>query len=374
MPGPYFLNFDMKDVATFGRFWDSGGLIGGANPAFAPKNWGSNGAVPLGVGVPAYYFNGQNTGASFYPNDGSVSGTNLVAFSYTSDTDGLTPTANNDAINLPSAGGYTPQGIHFGRNRSCAVALPAGSLISNAGLITGFLDPTGMRAGGGTSANVISILKPFASGHVANAQGLIVTLNPTGQLTITVDFFNLPTVGGATVAQFRITGNLPGAPFPIYGFPIAIQWNFAGSIWKAQLVYALLGRSDGTYHYDTTTLAVDSTGASLTTANQGECNAGSALAPAFQLFNSSDLTHPMCLYFNAGPNAWLGDTQGSAYPAGHQPVQGSVYPPGTDVGFGAGLAPYHNVTFNYDCQFCQWMLTPQPQATVSGWIYARRER
>src|SRR5215469_8768632 len=367
MPGAYFLNFDMKDVSTFTRFYDSGGLILG-NPAFAPKNWGTDGSTALGVGAAAYYFNGRNTGSTFYPNNGTGGAASLVAFSYTSDTDGDTPTANADAINVPSAGGYTAQGISFGRNRAGAVTLPAGSLISNAGLITGWIDPTGMRAGGGTSADVISILRPFASGHVANCQGLIITLNPTNQLTITVDFFNLPTVGGATVAQFRITGNLPAAPFPIYGFPLAVQWNFAGSIWKAQLVFALLNRADGTYHYDTTTLAVDSTGASLTTANQGECNAGSALAPAYQLFNGSQL------YFNCGPNLWLGDTQGVAYPAAHQPIQGTVYPPGTDVGFGAGLAPYHNVTFNYGCQYAQWMITPQPTATVSGAIWARRER
>jgi len=557
MPGSYFLNFDMKDVATFTRFYDSGGLLFG-NPAFAPKNWGANGSVPLGGGSAAYYFNGQNTGSTFYPNDGTGGAATLVAFSFTSDDNptvwnsgdmsanvvlsggnltaaanstanggvratssrttgkvyfevttggtignagvgigtassslttgsaneaylnvgngtvfingaspgiasgafasgntacvaidfgnariwwrlnnnvwnnnglndpgtnvggfdisavfpanaafpllvfvsnntttftanfgaaaflypmptgfsawgggsgGLTPGTNNDAINVPSAGGYTAQGISFGRNRAGAVTLPAGSLLSNAGLITGWIDPTGMRAGGSPSANVISILKPFASGHVANVQGLIITLNPTNQITITVDFFNLPTVGGTTVAQFRITGNLPAAPFPIYGFPLAVQWNFAGNIWKAQLVFALLNRADGTYHYDTTTTAIDSTGASLRTANQGECNAGSPLAPAYQLFNGS------ILYFNCGPNAWLGDPQGgAAYPSSHQPVQGTVYPPGTDVGFGAGLAPYHNVTFNYGCQYAQWMITPQPQATVAGSIFARRER
>src|SRR5215469_10516839 len=263
MPGPYFLNFDMKDVATFTRFYDSGGSIAG-NPAFAPKNWGSNGSVPLGGGGAAYYYNGQNTGQTFYPNSGTVSGATLVPFGYTSDTDGLAPQSNNDATNVASTGAYTAVGMHFGRNRAGSVTLPAGSLISNAGLITGWVDPTGMRIGGPASANVISILKPFASGHVANAQGLIITLNPTNQLTITVDFFNLPTVGGATVAQFRITGNLPSAPFPLYGFPVAVQWNFSGPIWKAQLVYALLGRSDGTYHYDTVTLAVDSTGPNST--------------------------------------------------------------------------------------------------------------
>jgi hypothetical protein len=366
--GPYFLGFDLKNTTTWGRFYDSGGLIGGVNPAYAPKNWGSNGAVPLTFGTPAYYYNGHNTGSTFFPNAGTGGAATLVGFSYTSDTDGDTPTSNANATNVPTAGGYTAQGISFGRNQAGAVALPAGSLLSSRGLITGWVDLMGMRAGGG-SANVISILKPLA-GRVANVSGLIITLNPTSQLTITVDFFNILTAAATTVAQFRITGNLPGAPFPAFGFPLAVQWNFSGSVWKAQLIYALLGRSDGTFHYDTTTIAIDSTGASLTTANQGECNAGSAIAPAYSFFNN-----PMILYFNAGPNAWLGDPQGgSAYPAGHQPLQGSVVPPGTDVGFGAGLAPYHNVTFNYTAQFAQWMITPQPQTSVSGALFARRER
>jgi len=372
----FFVDFDLKNTTTWARFYDSSGLIGGTDPVFAPKNWGSNGSTPLGS-VPAYYYNGHNTGGTFYPNDGSTSSSDLIAFSYTSDTDGLTPGSNADATNMPTAHGYTAQGIHFGRNNGAAIPLPPGVADLGRGLITGFIDVTGMHFAA-NSANTISILRPYAGGRCVNVQGIMITINnftSPGNMVVNVDFFNIPAVGGLIVSQFRISGSL-ATPLPIWGFPIGVQWDFSGSVWKAQYVYSLLGRGDGTYHYDTSTFAVSSTGTSLTTGNQGECNAGAAMdTTACKIFSSLDPTHPMCLYFNAAPYAWLSDAAGSnPYPANDQPKQGSVYAPGTDVGFGAGLAPWFKVKYNYDAQFSQWMLTPTPLQTMSGDVFARRER